>query len=267
MRTTQQLGDLTGRTAIITGGAGNLGRAMASALLESGARVALVDREDSDLDGAAHALAGKTSGQVVACATDLESEADRLEVAREVQSRFETIDILINNAGFVGDSRLTGWVAPFEQQSMESWRRAMEVNLAAPFHLSQLLAPQLAAHERGSIINIGSIYGMLGPDLGLYQGTTMGNPGAYAASKGGLLQITRWLATSLAPAIRVNCITPGGIARGQPEVFVDRYVARTPLGRMGVEEDFKGAALFLASDLSRWVTGQNIVVDGGWSAW
>ena len=95
----------------------------------------------------------------------------------------------------------------------------------------------------------------------------MGSPAAYAASKGGLLQLTRWLSTVLAPDVRVNSISPGGVARGQPESFVTRYVARTPLRRMATEEDFKGAIAYLASDLSAYVTGENIVVDGGWSAW
>ncbi len=112
-----------------------------------------------------------------------------------------------------------------------------------------------------------SIYGMVGPDFSLYAGTSMGNPAAYAASKGGLLQLTRYLATALAPRVRVNAITPGGIVRGQPPAFIERYVAKTPLGRMATEEDFKGAIAYLASDLSRYVTGQNLVVDGGWTAW
>lgn len=267
MRSVKELADLTGRTAVITGGAGNLGRAMASALREAGADIALVDRDGSGLDCVAEVLGCLPGGRIAKFPADLEREAARLELARSVEGDFDTVDILINNAGFVGDSELTGWVAPFDSQSLETWRRAMEVNLTAPFHLSQLLAPALAAHQRGSIVNVGSIYGMLGPDMTLYDGTVMGNPAAYAASKGGLLQLTRWLATNLAPAIRVNCLTPGGISRGQPDSFVDRYVARTPLGRMGFEEDFKGAALYLASDLSRWMTGQNIVVDGGWSAW
>ena len=95
----------------------------------------------------------------------------------------------------------------------------------------------------------------------------MGNPAGYAASKGGLIQLTRWLATVLAPDVRVNAIIPGGIWRNQPETFREQYVARTPLGRMGAEEDLKGAAAYLASDLSAYVTGQNLIVDGGWTAW
>jgi NAD(P)-dependent dehydrogenase (short-subunit alcohol dehydrogenase family) len=108
---------------------------------------------------------------------------------------------------------------------------------------------------------------MVGPDMRLYEGTGMGSPAAYAASKGGLLQLTRWLATVLAPTIRVNAVTPGGILRGQPQVFRERYIARTPLGRMGSEEDLQGAVAYLASDLSAYVTGHNLVVDGGWTAW
>jgi NAD(P)-dependent dehydrogenase (short-subunit alcohol dehydrogenase family) len=108
---------------------------------------------------------------------------------------------------------------------------------------------------------------MVGPDVGLYDGTQMGNPAAYAASKGGLLQLTRWLATVLAPGVRVNAISPGGVWRGQPEEFHQRYVARTPLRRMAREEDLKGAVAYLASDLSTYVTGHNLVVDGGWTVW
>ena len=117
------------------------------------------------------------------------------------------------------------------------------------------------------MINVGSIYGMVGPDMRLYEGTTMGNPAAYAASKGGLLQFTRWLATILAPEVRVNSITPGGVWRNQPEAFHERYKARTPLRRMAHEEDFKGAVAYLASDLSSYVTGHNLLVDGGWTVW
>ena len=127
--------------------------------------------------------------------------------------------------------------------------------------------PALRASGHGSIIHISSLYGVVGPDMRLYEDTAMGNPAAYGASKGGLIQLNRWLSTVLAPEIRVNAISPGGLWRGQPEAFVGRYVARTPLGRMGTEEDFKGAAAFLASDASAYITGQNLVVDGGFTAW
>ena len=148
-----------------------------------------------------------------------------------------------------------------------TWRRALEVNLTSAFALSQACQFLLEKSTSASIINIGSIYGFLGPDLSLYESTDMNNPAAYAASKGGLLQLTRWMATALAPKIRVNSISPGGISRGQPQAFVDRYVSRTPLKRMGREEDLQGAIIYLATDMSSWVTGQNLIVDGGWSSW
>jgi NAD(P)-dependent dehydrogenase (short-subunit alcohol dehydrogenase family) len=141
------------------------------------------------------------------------------------------------------------------------------VNLTAPFFLVQACAKALARSGHGSVINIGSTYGIVGPDMRLYQGTTMGNPAAYAATKGGLMQVTRWLATVMAPKVRVNAVSYGGMKRGQPAAFQRRYVARTPLRRMATEEDAKGAVAFLASDMSAYVTGHNLIVDGGWTAW
>jgi NAD(P)-dependent dehydrogenase (short-subunit alcohol dehydrogenase family) len=148
-----------------------------------------------------------------------------------------------------------------------TWRRALEVNLTEPFVLIQAAANDLRASGRGSVINVSSIYGLVGPDWRLYDDTSLGNPAAYAASKGGLVQLTRWLATTLAPYVRVNAIAPGGVFRNTPEPFLGRYVARTPLGRMAQEEDIKGAVAYLASDLSAYVTGQCLAVDGGWTAW
>jgi NAD(P)-dependent dehydrogenase (short-subunit alcohol dehydrogenase family) len=267
MRTLQELSSLEGRVAVITGGAGFIGRAMAAALCQAQCQVCLVDRPGASAAAAFDQLGAAFPGQIWSVAADLETEVARLELAASIASHYGRLDILINNAGFVGDSALQGWAVPFAEQSLATWRRAVEVNLSAPFHLTQLLEPLLSQSGKGSVINVGSIYGMVGPDMRLYEGTAMGNPAAYAASKGGLLQLTRWLSTSMAPRVRVNSITPGGLARGQSPSFVEKYVARTPLGRMGSEEDFVGATHFLASDLSAWVTGQNIVVDGGWTAW
>ena len=119
---------------------------------------------------------------------------------------------------------------------------------------------------KGSIINVISHYGIVGPDWSLYEDTTMGNAAAYAASKGGLLNLTKWLSSTLAPKVRVNSITPGGVFRDHKDPFLSRYIDKTPMRRMGKEEDFKGAALFLASDLSSYITGHNLVIDGGLTA-
>ena len=143
----------------------------------------------------------------------------------------------------------------------------MEVNLTAVFDLCQGLIPLLKNAEGASIINIASIYGEYGPDWSLYKGTNMTNPAAYGASKGGLIQFTRWLSTTIAPHVRVNAVSPGGIFRSQPDKFVSRYEARTPMARMAIEDDFRGVVAYLSSDLSKYMTGQNLTVDGGWGVW
>ena len=177
------------------------------------------------------------------------------------------MDIIVNCAALVGTTELDGWAVPLQDQSSKSWRRALEVNLTAPFVLAQASLDALKESGKGSIVNLLSIYALVGPDERLYEGTAMGNPAGYGASKAALLQLTRHLATTLAPSVRCNAISAGGVERGQAAEFRERYVARTPLKRMAVEEDFKGAVAFLASDASAYMTGQNIVVDGGWTAW
>jgi len=259
--------NMQGRRVLVTGATGSLGRVIADCLAELGAELILVDQPDSDFVAVSAALSKRWRACVQHEACDLESQADRDRLVERVKANGATLDGLINNAAFVGTSTLQGWAVPFEQQSVETWRRAMEVNLTAAFDLCKQLAGLLRASPSASIINIASIYGLHGPDWSLYEGTAMANPAAYAASKGGLLQLTRWLATTLAPQIRVNSISPGGIARGQPASFVARYEARTPLKRMATEDDFRGAVAYLASDLSKYVTGQNLSVDGGWGAW
>lgn len=258
--------DLSGRTALVTGAGGALGRTISTTLAEQGSGLILVDRAEADLAALTDALRGEFGVPVLSVACDLEQSTERAALMAQV-ARHGRLDVLVNNAAFVGTSGLAGWALPFEQQSVDTWRRALEVNLTAAFDLCQRATPPLRASGHGSIVNIGSIYGLHGPDWGLYEGTAMANPAAYAASKGGLLQLTRWLATTLGPEVRVNSISPGGIARGQPAAFVERYEARTPLKRMATEEDFRGAVAYFASDLSAYVTGQNLPVDGGWGAW
>ena len=259
--------NLDGRVALVTGGAGRIGLAIAETLAEQGCHLALLDRSMPALRSQCMALSARWGVKVEPIEVDLERETARDAVPDTVSRLFGRLDILVNNAAFVGDTSLDGWVTGFDDQSLLTWRRCVEVNVTAAFHLCQLLAPKLRAAPTASIVNIASIYGAVGPDYSLYENTSMGNPAAYAISKAGLLQLTRWLATTLAPDVRVNCISPGGVARGQPQSFVDRYVKRTPLARMGKEEDFKGAIAYLASDLSAWVTGQNLFVDGGWTVW
>jgi NAD(P)-dependent dehydrogenase (short-subunit alcohol dehydrogenase family) len=267
MTTLSQLMDMRGRRALITGAAGYLGQIMAETLAEVGADLILVDRPGTNFHDLEKRLTHTWNIKVVSLACDLEIEKERDLMVAIVKSDGLGLNCLINNAAFVGSSNLQGWAAPFEEQTIGTWRRAFEVNLTAAFHLCQSFSPELRASSKGSIINIASIYGEFGPDWGLYEGTAMGNPAAYAASKGGLLQLTRWLATTMSPDVRVNAISPGGIFRNQPQLFVDRYIAKTPLKRMANEDDFRGGIAYLACCLSSYVTGQNLVIDGGFGSW
>lgn len=267
MKSLGALMNMKGRVAVITGGAGHLGMAAAEAVAEMGADIALLDFNASRLEQAAAAIGDRFAVEVAPFAVDLEDEAATRQCAAAALARFGRIDVLMNVAALVGTTPLEGWTVPLPEQSAATWRRALEVNLTAAFVLCQALEAPLRRSGNGSIINVASTYGLVGPDKRLYEGLAMYSPAAYAASKGGLAQLTRWLATELAPDVRVNTITPGGIERGQPASFQERYRARTPLGRMGAEEDLKGAFAYLACDLSAYVTGQNVVVDGGWTCW
>lgn len=266
MSSLAELGNLRGRRALVTGAAGHIGRVIAETLAEMGADLILVDRVEADLAAVREGLSA-WGGEIGIQVCDLECQEQRERLIAAVRGTAPNLNILVNNAAFVGTSELAGWAVPFAEQTVETWRRALEVNLTANFHLCKELLPLLKAAPGANIVNIGSIYGIYGPDWGLYEGTRMSNPAAYGASKGGLIQFSRWLATTAAPEVRVNVVSPGGVWRDQPESFVERYETRTPLRRMAREDDFRGAIAFLASDLSAYVTGQNIQVDGGWGIW
>jgi NAD(P)-dependent dehydrogenase (short-subunit alcohol dehydrogenase family) len=258
---------LDGRVAMVTGGAGHLGLAFGEALAELGAAVLVVDRDQAQCDERAAVLLRHGAPSAVGLAVDLGDLAAPARAVETCVAQLGRLDILVNNAAFTGASGLPGYAVPFPEQSAEAWDAAMRVNLTAPFLLAQAAREALEASGHGSIVNVSSIYGRVGPNMGLYEGTRMGNPAAYGASKGGLEQLTRYLSTVMAPKVRVNGIAPGGIERGQAEAFLARYQKLTPLGRMGREEDFKVALAYLASDASAYVTGQVLGVDGGWTAW
>lgn len=263
MKTLRKLMNLSGRKALVTGAAGHIGDAVCAALIELGATVAVLDRDENACARRATALGGKA--WPLPC--DLSDESSTRSAAREAVRRMKGLDILIHAAAFVGDTTMPGWAVPFKDQTLDAWDKAQRVNVGAAFALAQETRAALSASGHGSIILFSSTYGVVGPDFRIYEGTKINHPIGYSASKGAIVQLTRSLATALAPRVRVNAISPGGVKRGQPPVFVRRYESRTPLGRMATEEDYKGAIGFLASDLSSYVTGQNLIVDGGWTAW
>lgn len=267
-RSVAQLMDLSGRKSIVTGGAGHMGFAICETLMELGATVTVLDQDATASRQRVNQLLRMSRHDgVFALPCDLRDEGATRQAIQEATRTMGGLDILVHCAAYVGTTHIPGWAVPFDQQTVEAWDAALRVNLTSAFVLVQEAKEALAASGRGSVMFISSIYGMVGADPRLYADTEMANPAAYGASKGGLLQLTRYLATILAPGIRVNAISPGGVWRNQPEAFHRRYMARTPLGRMATEDDLKGAVAYLASDLSAYVTGQNLIVDGGWTAW
>lgn len=267
MTSVRELMDLSGRIALVTGGSGHIGRTIVDVLAELGATTVVVDLDATACAEVADEVASRRGTTVLTEPADLLTNGDARRVVRAVVDRAGGLDVLVHAAAFVGTDAVPGWSAPFEEQSELAWRAALELNLTTAFVLAQEAAPALGRSGRGAVINVSSIHGMVAPQPSMYDGTEMTSPAAYAASKGGIIQLTRWLAAWMAPAVRANTLSPGGVLRQQPAAFVERYAERTPLRRMGTEDDLRGAVAYLASDLSAYVTGHNLVVDGGWTAW
>jgi NAD(P)-dependent dehydrogenase (short-subunit alcohol dehydrogenase family) len=259
LSTVAELSRLDGRRALVAGGGGHIGAVAAATLAELGATVAVCDVDGDAADAVAASIGG------VALAADLGDETAARDAIRDTVTTLGGLDVLVHAAALVGSSDLPGWAVPFAEQSVEAWETAVRVNVTSAFVLVQEARSALDASGHGSVVLFGSIYGRVGPDPRLYAGTGVVNPIAYGVSKGGVVQLMRYLAAELAPAVRVNAISPGGLERGQQEDFRRRYDRRTPLARMATEADLKGAIAFLASDLSAYVTGHDLIVDGGWT--
>jgi NAD(P)-dependent dehydrogenase (short-subunit alcohol dehydrogenase family) len=249
---------LDGKVALVTGGAGLYGRQIAEALAEAGAKTFIASRGMEALQRQAE-IFRQAGLDVTALPLDQSQEASIRTLLEEILRLASRCDVLVNNAV----SRPAGKdVPPFE-----AFARSMEINATGIYMMTEVFGRHMADRGGGSIINIGSIYGMVGPDFTLYEGTAMGAPADYFFHKGGMVQLTRHAAATLGPSgVRVNCIHPGGFFDNQPEAFLRRYCPRTFLGRMANEEDLKGIIVLLASDASAYITGTNIPVDGGLTA-
>ena len=267
MSTNLELGSLRGRYTPITGASGHLGQVIANNLAELDADPILVDKPGSEFTALTASITDRWAVKITNRCCDPEQPEQRAKLVAWLNTDWRKLNILVKNAAFAGTSDLKGWKVPFEDQSVAVRRRALEVNLTAIFDLCKGLTPLLKKAKGANIVNIAPIFGVYGPDWSLYEGAQMGNPAAYSVSKGGLIQLTRWLATTLALAIRVNAISPGGIWRNQLEAFIAKYSSRTPLNRMATEDDLRGAIACMASDMTQHVTGQTLAVDGGWGIW
>lgn len=261
--------DLTGRTAIVTGGGGILGQGFCRVLAEHGARVAVFDVNRESAQQTVDAI---QSGSI-AIACDVADPASVAEAVAQVVKAFGGIDILHNNAASKSKS-LADFFTSFEDYTLETWRDVMGVNIDGMFLMAQAVGKQMVAQGRGgSIIQTASIYGVVAPDQRIYEGSQymgrpINTPAVYSASKAAVVGLTRYLASYWgAKGIRVNTLTPGGVESGQNDVFSKKYSARVPMGRMARADEMQSALLFLASDASSYMTGQNLIVDGGLTCW
>lgn len=249
---------LRGKVAVVTGAAGLVGRQVTRALVEAGATTVLASRSLAKLE--TEAAAWRDRGVAVTpLAYDQSREASVRALLEQVLAQAGTVDILVNNAV---ERPMADWTSP-----ASDFARSLEVNGTGLFLMLRHFGEAMAARGRGSIINIGSIQGAVGPDFTLYEGLDWGTPPDYFFHKGGMIQLTRYAAAKLGSrGVRVNCVSPGGFYNRQDPVFVERYCARTFLGRMANDTDLMGAIVFLASDASAYVTGAHLALDGGYTA-
>ncbi len=266
-----ELFSLKDKTAIVTGACGLIGQQHCFALAEAGANVVVADLNLERIEALVKELGEAQHLGMVVDVTDKNS----LEYAKEqILEQYGSIDILINNAAvndMFEDPELSGFYSQFENYPLDSWNKSLEANVTGVFLASQVFGSVMAKQGKGNIINIASTYGVVGPDQKIYaekgrEQLFFKSP-AYPATKGAILNFTRYLAAYWGKnGIRVNTLTPGGVENGQDDWFVKNYSEKTLLNRMAKPDDYKGALIFLASEASKYMTGANLIVDGGWTA-
>ena len=280
MQTIMDKFKLTGRVAIVTGGPGLLGKEFCRTLAEAGATVVVADLNADGVNELTTSLI-KNGFHAMGIATDITQPESVSSLVTETLAMYGRLDILVNSAALdpkfdpqaLAEMARQGAVSgAFEDYPLEAWKAALDVNLTGMFLCCQAaVKPMLAQGKKGSIINICSTYGLAAPDQRIYQRDgkqTSYKPVYYSVTKAGVLGLTRYLSAYYAGTqIRVNALTPGGVYNNHDEVFLKAYSSRTIMGRMAEKDEMNGALLFLASDASSYMTGSNLVVDGGWTAW
>ena len=265
-----ELFSLDGKTVVLTGAAGRLGSRFAHVLCESGANVILVDNDTKKNIKLKLELSKKYKTTCDIFDIDITNESSVKEMVKKIIKKFKKIDVLINNAHFVPRDHPKRDF-PFEKYPLDLWNETVNTNLRGLFLCSREIGKIMIKQNHGVIINISSIYGITGADQRIYGKSRLNSPAFYATTKGGMVNLTKYLAAYWhGKNIRVNTLTLGGVfdkQLHQDKTFVNNYSKKTMLNRMARKEDYDGALLFLASDASSYVTGFNLVVDGGWTAW
>lgn len=275
MKFISEIFDLTGKTAVVTGAAGLLGRKFAEALAMAGAKVAMVDLAIDRLEEASKPLFEQFDGQIILLPCDITKEEQTTEVINKL-AEDHGVDILVNSAAIdpkfdMGSVKDGETVGAFTSYSLENWKRSMDVNLTGTFIMTKAVCRHFEEKQSGVVINISSTYGISGPDQRIYESKDRGfqffKPVDYSVTKAGMIGFTKALAAYYqGKDIRVNALSPGGTQNNNSKEFIENYSYRTILGRMAVPEDYVGAIIFLCSDASAYMTGSNLVVDGGWTA-
>jgi NAD(P)-dependent dehydrogenase (short-subunit alcohol dehydrogenase family) len=261
--------ELSGKVVVLIGGAGLLGKRFGHALASRGACLAIVDRDGDGAVAVSKAIASCSNALVRPYKADVSQYHELTALHEVIRSDLGEVDILINNAA----AKSPNFFESFEKFPLADWEYVMRINTTGVMLGCQEFGTAMAMRGAGSIINILSIYGIVAPDQRIYEGATyegksINTPAVYSTSKAAVWGLTRYLATYWgSKGVRVNAITPGGVFSGQNEAFVKQYSTRVPLGRMANIDEISGAVLFLASDASSYITGQNIIVDGGLTIW
>ena len=261
--------DLNSKTTILTGATGRLGRYYADLLAEQGSNLALIDLDQSQCDDLSNQIKKKYNNKVKGYGIDISKKEEVKKAFMHIIREFNSIDILINNAAAQQLTVFEGKLHEFEEFPLEVWQENLNVNLTGAFLCCQEAGKQMVKQKQGVILNIGSVYGIVGCDQRIYGDSGINSSIAYATTKSGIVNFTKYLASYWqGKNIRVNSLSPGGVEnKSQTEEFLKNYYYRTMLKRMANMDDLGSALLYLVSDASDWVTGTDMVVDGGWTAW
>ena len=259
----EELHDLSGKVAVVSGGAGLIGAKLCEVLAEAGADIVIVDNNAELAAAESERIADQTGRRVAGKTTDITQEQEVCQLAADVYDDFGRCDILINAAHYKGGA----FFASLDEYPLDAWKDVLNVNLTGTFLMCREVGGRMYNGDGGVIVNVSSTYGIVSADPRIYGESGINSPIAYAATKSGLINMTRYIAVHWRPKVRANVLAPGGVEAGQAPEFMENYCYRTPLGRMAARDDYQGAVLFMCSEASAYMTGAIVTVDGGWTAW